>query len=138
LTCVLSVDPSIVQAYRTSTELFDSQENHWAGNAAMWANASTKNEDIIEFVTSPNNPDAQLRKPVVGGAAAIVDHAYYWPHFTHIPAPADEDVMLFTVSKLSGHASSRFGYAPTLNLLTYAVAEPSIFIRIVHSCADGR
>ncbi|CAM0882424.1 unnamed protein product [Alopecurus aequalis] len=101
-------------AYRTSTVLFDNRENHWAGNTAMWANASgnsTTNEDIIEFVTSPNNPDAVLRKPVVGGASAIVDHAYYWPHFTHIPEPADEDVMLFTISKLSGHASSRFGWA---------------------------
>jgi hypothetical protein len=77
------------------------------------ANASTKNEHIIEFVTSPNNPDTMLRKSVIGGASAIVDHAYYWPHFTHIPAPADEDVMLFTASKLSGHASSRFGYART-------------------------
>jgi hypothetical protein len=29
------------------------------------------------------------------------------PHFTHIPAPADDDVMLFTMTKLSGHDSSR-------------------------------
>ncbi|KAM0903695.1 hypothetical protein ACQ4PT_018472 [Festuca glaucescens] len=101
-------------AYKTSTVLFDSRENHWEGSTATWANASgnsTMNEDIIEFVTSPNNPDAQLRKPVVGGASAIVDHAYYWPHFTHIPAADDEDVMIFTASKLSGHASSRFGWA---------------------------
>ena len=103
------VDPWIVQAYRTSTVLFDNRENHWEGNTAMWGNASG-NSDIIEFVTSPNNPDALLRQPVVGGSSAIVDHAYFWPHYTHIPAPADEDVMLFTVSKLSGHASSRFGY----------------------------
>jgi histidinol-phosphate/aromatic aminotransferase/cobyric acid decarboxylase-like protein len=107
----------IVQAYKSSTVMFDSRENHWEGNTAAWANASagnaTRNEDIIEFVTSPNNPDAQLRKPVVGGASAIVDHAYYWPHFTHIPEAADEDVMIFTVSKLSGHASSRFGYFQT-------------------------
>ncbi|KAM0823723.1 hypothetical protein ACQ4PT_070682 [Festuca glaucescens] len=101
-------------AYKTSTVLFDSRENHWEGNAPTWANASgnsTRNEDIIEFVTSPNNPDTMLRKPVVGGSSAIVDHAYYWPHFTHIPEPANEDVMIFTVSKLSGHASSRFGWA---------------------------
>uniref|UniRef100_A0ACD5W0Z7 Uncharacterized protein n=1 Tax=Avena sativa TaxID=4498 RepID=A0ACD5W0Z7_AVESA len=103
-------------AYRTGIVLFDSRENHWEGNTARWANGTAgnstkKNEDVIEFVTSPNNPDAVLRRPVVGGASAIVDHAYYWPHFTHIPAPADEDVMLFTVSKLSGHASSRFGWA---------------------------
>jgi hypothetical protein len=76
---------------------------------------SRKSADgFIEFVTSPNNPDAHLYEPVLGGsAAAIVDHAYYWPHFTHIPAPADEDVMMFTMSKLSGHAGSRFGYERT-------------------------
>jgi len=39
----------------------------------------------------------------------IADHAYDWPHFTHIAVPADEDVMLFTMSKPSGHAGSRLG-----------------------------
>jgi hypothetical protein len=59
---------------------------------------------------TPNNPDTLLYDRVLAGSAAIVDHAYYWPYFTHIPAPADEDVMLFTASKLSGHAGSRFGW----------------------------
>lgn len=103
-------------SYRTQTVLFDGREYRWDGNTAIWANATSGNssagkDNIIEFVTSPNNPDALLRKPVVRGASAVVDHAYYWPHFTHIPAPADEDVMLFTISKVSGHASSRFGWA---------------------------
>lgn len=105
-----------MQAYRTQIVLFDSRDYKWGGNTSMWINASgnsTAKEDIIEFVTSPNNPDALLHQPVVGGSSAILDHAYFWPHFTHIPAPSDEDVMLFTTSKLSGHASSRFGYART-------------------------
>jgi hypothetical protein len=52
----------------------------------------------IEFVTSPNNPDALLRESVLSPlslcdlAGAIVNHAYYWPHFTHIPAAPDEDM----------------------------------------------
>ncbi|KAF8678502.1 hypothetical protein HU200_046256 [Digitaria exilis] len=101
--------------YRTQTAMFDGREYVWGGTTARWANASRNStattDGYIEFVTSPNNPDAQLYSPVLGGsAAAIVDHAYYWPHFTHIPAPADEDVMMFTISKLSGHAGSRFGY----------------------------
>lgn len=92
--------------------MFDGREYRWGGTTALWGNASRNPTDgFIEFVTSPNNPDAQLYKPVLGGSAAvIVDHAYYWPHFTHIPAPADEDVMMFTMSKPSGHAGSRFGY----------------------------
>ncbi|KAF8696236.1 hypothetical protein HU200_037137 [Digitaria exilis] len=102
--------------YRTQTAMFDGREYVWGGTTARWANASRNStattDGYIEFVTSPNNPDAKLYGPVLGGsAAAIVDHAYYWPHFTHIPAPADEDVMMFTISKLSGHAGSRFGWA---------------------------
>ncbi|TVU35308.1 hypothetical protein EJB05_17192, partial [Eragrostis curvula] len=58
-----------------------------------------------------NNPDGQLRRPVLDGSVVIYDHAYYWPHFTPIPGPADGEVMLFTMSKLSGHAGSRLGWA---------------------------
>ncbi|KAL6840562.1 hypothetical protein ACP4OV_030372 [Aristida adscensionis] len=99
------------QTYRAQTEMFDGREYEWGGTTAVWANASQNSTDggFIEFVTSPNNPDALVHEPVLGDSAAIVDRAYYWPHFTHIPAPADEDVMLFTISKPSGHAGSRFG-----------------------------
>jgi aspartate/methionine/tyrosine aminotransferase len=105
----------LVQAYRLQTAMFDGREYRWGGTTARWANASRNSSTdggFIEFVTSPNNPDAMLREPALrGSSAAIFDHAYYWPHFTHIPAPADEDVMLFTISKPSGHAGSRFGWA---------------------------
>lgn len=71
--------------------------------------------NFIEFVTSPNNPDGQLQKAILkGGRSSTVkrihDLAYYWPHYTPIPAPLDEDLMIFTLSKLTGHSGSRFGY----------------------------
>ncbi|GJN17867.1 hypothetical protein PR202_gb04970 [Eleusine coracana subsp. coracana] len=98
--------------YKSQTELFDGREYEWGGTTAVWANASRNSTGrFIEFVTSPNNPDTQIRKAVLGGSMAVFDHAYYWPHFTPIPAPADEDVMMFTMSKPSGHAGSRFGWA---------------------------
>ncbi|KAL2453719.1 Tryptophan aminotransferase-related protein 3 [Abeliophyllum distichum] len=56
---------------------------------------------------------------------AIYDHAYYWPHFSAIPAQANGDIMIFTISKLTGHAGSRFGWALVkdkdvyLNMLKY-------------------
>ena len=106
------VDGCMVQPYRTQTAMFDGREYRWEGTTAAWANASRNSSDgsrFVEFVTSPNNPDALLRAPVLRGSAVIADHAYYWPHFTHIAAPADEDVMLFTMSKPSGHAGSRLG-----------------------------
>ncbi|KAG8055627.1 hypothetical protein GUJ93_ZPchr0001g32220 [Zizania palustris] len=100
-------------AYKMQADMFDAQEYRWAGTTATWAKNTSRNStgDFIEFVTSPNNPDTTMQKPVLGGSSVIVDHAYYWPHFSHIPEPADEDVMLFTASKLSGHAGSRFGWA---------------------------
>ncbi|KAF8678501.1 hypothetical protein HU200_046255 [Digitaria exilis] len=112
------------QAYRVQTTMFDGREYRWGGATAQWTNASrnstTDEGGFIEFVTSPNNPDTMLRKPALGGSSAVIfDHAYYWPHFTHIPSPADEDVMLFTMSKPSGHAGSRFGYKVAKRALDY-------------------
>jgi hypothetical protein len=76
-----------------------------------WMMGSSSSMNFIEFVTSPNNPDGQLKKAVLQGpfAKQIHDLAYYWPHYTPIPSPVDEDLMLFTLSKLTGHAGSRFG-----------------------------
>ncbi|PIM97444.1 hypothetical protein CDL12_30086 [Handroanthus impetiginosus] len=76
-------------------------------------NVSNYKSEVIEFVTSPNNPDGFLKKAVLKGNSvkSIYDYAYYWSHFTAIPAPADEDVMIFSISKLTGHAGGRFGWA---------------------------
>ncbi|THU72823.1 hypothetical protein C4D60_Mb04t16250 [Musa balbisiana] len=98
--------------YKFQTNLFDGREYKWEGLTSEWANASASSlTNFIEFVTSPNNPDGLLRQSVLCGSAVIHDHAYYWPHYSAIPAPADEDIMLFTNSKISGHASSRLGWA---------------------------
>ncbi|KAJ4964930.1 hypothetical protein NE237_016779 [Protea cynaroides] len=101
--------------YEFQTDLFNSKDFKFQGDTSLWKNASSTNSsmNIIEFVTSPNNPDGRLTKPVLKGPSVktIHDHAYYWPHFTAIPAPADEDVMIFTISKITGHAGSRFGWA---------------------------
>ncbi|GKC46050.1 tryptophan aminotransferase-related protein 3-like protein [Tanacetum coccineum] len=64
----------------------------------------TNNMDVVEFVTSPNNPDGELKTSVLEGKT-IYDHAYFWPHFTPIPGPSDHDLMIFTLSKLTGHAA---------------------------------
>ena len=62
-------------------------------------------------MTSPSNPEGQLKKAVLKGQTVetVHDFAYYWPHYTAIPSPADEELMIFTLSKLTGHGGSRFG-----------------------------
>lgn len=87
---------------------FERSELHkWAGDARNY----DKDEPYIEFITSPNNPDGVIREPVVNGIQGklIHDLAYYWPQYTAITSPANHDVMLFTVSKCTGHAGSRIG-----------------------------
>ncbi|GLJ10603.1 hypothetical protein SUGI_0131600 [Cryptomeria japonica] len=102
-------------AFRDQIEMFDSVESVWKGDARAWIKQteSLNSSTFIEFVTSPNNPKGILDESVLTGnnVRAVYDHAYYWPHYTGIPRPADEDVMLFTLSKLTGHAGSRLGWA---------------------------
>lgn len=98
--------------YKKQTNLFETRAYGWRGTTSSWANASVSSAtNFIEFVTSPNNPDGLFKQPVLGSSAVIFDYAYYWPHYSPILDPADEDVMLFTNSKISGHAGSRFGWA---------------------------
>ncbi|XP_071736432.1 tryptophan aminotransferase-related protein 4-like [Rutidosis leptorrhynchoides] len=98
--------------YKGQTVLFNSQNFQFKGDTKSWQmnNNSTNNNDVIEFITSPNNPDGELKKSVIG-AKAIYDHAYFWPHFTPINTPSNHDLMLFTLSKLTGHAGTRLGWA---------------------------
>lgn len=67
----------------------------------------------IEIVTSPNNPDGEIitrwLRPI---KHRIFDLCYNWPQFTGGPAQNfDEDIMVFSLSKATGHSSTRIGWA---------------------------
>ncbi|GAB2269795.1 hypothetical protein Dimus_004713 [Dionaea muscipula] len=81
----------------------------WAGDADSFS----KEGPYIEIVTSPNNPDGVMRQPRVNrsGGMLIHDFAYYWPQYTPITHAPDHDLMLFSISKSSGHAGLRLGWA---------------------------
>ncbi|KAH7284608.1 hypothetical protein KP509_34G062200 [Ceratopteris richardii] len=109
-------------AYREQSLLFETAHFTWAGDANVYAQEHLgMNSSTIEFVNSPNNPDGMVRHAVLNGCDAftIYDYAYYWPHFTAITEAADQDVMLFTLSKLTGHAGSRLGWAIVKNYTLY-------------------
>lgn len=99
--------------YKEQAEFFDSVHLKFEGDAFAWKN-SERNDNttqVIEVVTSPNNPDGKLKRAVLDGpnVKTIHDYAYYWPYFSPITVPADEDLSLFSLSKTTGHAGSRFG-----------------------------
>ncbi|KAM3379533.1 L-tryptophan-pyruvate aminotransferase 1 [Capsicum galapagoense] len=105
---VVSAAP-FYSAYAEVVNFVKSGLYKWAGDAHNFV----KNGSCIELITSPNNPNGVIRKPAVNGDEGILIHdlAYYWPQYTAITSPANHDVMLFTVSKSTGHAGSRIGWA---------------------------
>ncbi|XP_040378013.1 tryptophan aminotransferase-related protein 2-like [Oryza brachyantha] len=97
-------------SYPAVTDFLRSGLFRWAGDADTFAGDS-----YIELVCSPNNPDGAIREAVLasrtGNGRAVHDLAYYWPQYTPITKRADHDIMLFTVSKSTGHAGTRIGWA---------------------------
>ncbi|KAL8511199.1 hypothetical protein ACS0TY_017863 [Phlomoides rotata] len=111
----VAAHPPFYPVYRTQTEYFETAHFRFDGTL-LTENSSSSNINgakVIEFVCSPNNPDGNLRTNLLQGplVSTMHDYAYYWPNFTPIPSPVDEDLMFFTLSKLTGHAGSRFGWA---------------------------
>ncbi|CAI0390372.1 unnamed protein product [Linum tenue] len=98
--------------YKEQVELLQSRLYEWGGDAETFDGSAAP---FIEVVTSPNNPDGSLREAAVanktGNGKLIHDLAYYWPNYTPITRPADYDIMLFTLTKCTGHAGSRIGWA---------------------------
>lgn len=96
-------------SYPAITESLKSGLYKWEGDALSFS----KEGQFIELVTSPNNPDGYVRDSVVNksGGVLVHDFAYYWPQYTPITSPADYDIMLFTLSKTTGHAGMRIGWA---------------------------
>lgn len=96
-------------SYPLITDFLKSGLYRWGGDAHKYV----KDGPYIEIVTSPNNPDGLTRHPVVNrnGGMLIYDLAYYWPQYIPITYAANHDIMLFTISKCTGHAGSRIGWA---------------------------
>ncbi|WVZ96720.1 hypothetical protein U9M48_042321 [Paspalum notatum var. saurae] len=95
-------------SYPSVTNFLNSALYRWGGDANTF-----DGDTCIELVCSPNNPDGGIRKAVIKSKSskAIHDFAYYWPQYTPITEAASHDIMLFTVSKCTGHAGTRLGWA---------------------------
>ncbi|KAK1661810.1 hypothetical protein QYE76_049969 [Lolium multiflorum] len=95
-------------SYPAVTDFLRSGLFRWGGDADTFVG-----DAYIELVCSPNNPDGAIREAVLNSDAgkAVHDLAYYWPQYTPITRRADHDIMLFTVSKSTGHAGTRIGWA---------------------------
>jgi len=62
----------------------------------------------VYFATSPNNPDGKDQDPA--GKMSVVDMCYAWPQYQACYKKS-HDVMIFGLSKATGHAGVRVGWA---------------------------
>jgi L-tryptophan--pyruvate aminotransferase len=84
----------------------------------FWDNAPAQGEPHIkstELVTVPNNPDNLIEEHETTCTYAVHDLCYYWPQYTSI-AKRTNGIMLFGLSKATGHAGSRIGWALVKNI----------------------
>lgn len=68
------------------------------------------------LVTYPNNPDGLLSNKV--SEAFVVDASYHWPTYYRLDEKLralDNDIILFSFSKMSGLSSARLGWALVKN-----------------------
>jgi aspartate/methionine/tyrosine aminotransferase len=76
---------------------------------------TNENKNILQFVTIPNNPDGNLDDtPMYKGEPTVYDMVYYWPSCVFGKKKIKKrnyDIMVFSLSKLLGYASTRFGWA---------------------------
>lgn len=74
-----------------------------------------KKRNSLIITTIPNNPDGSL---VLHKNTGILDLTYNWPQYIDKPKKYDHPIMVFSLSKATGHASTRIGWVvledPTL------------------------
>lgn len=85
-------------------------------NLQFSTNESLNAEQVIEFVTYPNNPTNTFREATYGNNAlcTIYDQVYWWPSMSNLTqggAPLNTQISLFSFSKITGHGGSRLGWA---------------------------
>ena len=78
------------------------------GEKVTWSSHSTEGCQIITTPSNPTNAIAQKSGSPQGWA--IYDLCYNWPQYS-APIHWDEDIMIFSLAKATGHASTRIGWA---------------------------
>lgn len=73
---------------------------------------------------SPNNPTGALRTPKVANKSMVIcDFVYDWPYLAHGAVQTTRcDVMIYSMSKVTGHAGTRFGWALIKDKAVYEAA----------------
>lgn len=96
-------------------------------------------KDCIEWITYPNNPDGKLfsAKFQMQTDKQIYDTVYYWPSYSSNIKPLDRNLMIFSLSKLSGHASTRLGWAFVKDMQIAKHMQTYIWLQTTHASVES-
>lgn len=72
--------------------------------------SNQQDKTSIQIITTPNNPDGSLKTNEEDGRKYIYDLSYNWKHYTNNVKNYDKDISVFSLSKATGHSSSRIGW----------------------------
>lgn len=70
---------------------------------------SAAEDMFINIATCPSNPENKLEH-WTRSKYMIWDLCYMWPHYTNDVRRVDENIMIFSLSKATGHGGSRIGW----------------------------
>lgn len=82
---------------------------------AKWATLNNVDEKIL---TAPNNPDGTFTEYSAGikrYGNKIIDACYNWPQYVNKVKKLDDELIIFSLSKATGHAGTRLGWALVKN-----------------------
>lgn len=69
----------------------------------------------IRISTTPNNPDGSISLLRLRKQKHIADGCYNWPIYTNHVSQLNSDIVIYSLSKCTGHAGTRIGWALTRN-----------------------
>jgi len=81
-----------------------------ANHELHWCDKHPGYKNSLEIITVPNNPDNNDTPCLYRSQYRITDLCYNWPQYTD-QVQYDEDIMVFGLAKMTGHAGSRIGWA---------------------------
>ena len=83
---------------------------HYADFVGLQFTTDTASPQNAVIFTTPNNPDAILQDPD-SRKFRIIDCCYNWPQYTKNVLKLNQDIVIFSMAKATGHASTRIGWA---------------------------
>ena len=113
------------------------------GEMSWDAEAKVSTEHLVEIITSPNNPDGKRSSAKIqqNRGLQIHDHVYHWPSILDADeenVALDDELMVFSLSKLTGYAASRIGWALVKDPLVAKDMASYVWLQSTHASVEAQ